>query len=191
MADPHGWNAQNEAIRAKQAAAREQNENDLHAGGVALVGRQPAEPQPRKPPPVWPEPPASSAPHAMYSAAVAYCQNHNVWGCAYRQSEMRRALYEAHSAASRHGSEWCKDLKWISQTAGFILSPGYVMVFRNQDGTIRWGSGRSQRQIRRKLRDHLGPDAEVVLLLSVCRGVLVNHGLDLQIGWTKDMPGGM
>ena len=190
MADPHGWDAQNQAIRAAQQAAQQRIQEDGRAGGAAFLARQPTT-NPLERRAIEPTFPPTSPPAAPFAAVLAYCPTHNLWGCAYGQSEMRRALYEAHSAASRHGSQWCKDMSWIKATDGFILSPGYVMVFRNRDGTLRWGSGRSERSIRRKLRRRLNPDAKVLLLLSVREGVLVNNGLDLQIGWTEDMPGGM
>lgn len=190
MSDPHGWGAQNAAIKANRQAADRRQEEFLHGG--AVVNRRAEENQVTPPVEQPPSADASStaAPEFPYKAVVAYCALHDLWGCSFRQHETRRALYEAHSAASRHGSKWCPELQWTGWSAGY-LSPGYIVVFRNRDGTMKWGGGRSKRAIAERLRDHLDPHAEELLVLSVKRGVLESNGIDLQVGWTKDMPGGM
>lgn len=190
MSDPHGWDAQNRAIQAQRRAAQQRSEQDLHGGAAAARRKDEVHTASSTQEPAGGDEASTSPGQLPYWAAVVYCPHHNLWGCAVRQREQRRALYEAHSAASRHGSTWCPDLNWVARAAGY-LSPGYIMAFRNGNGGITLGGGRSKRAIAKKLRGRLDADAEVLLLVSVKRGVLVANGIDLQVGWTKDMPGGM
>lgn len=190
VSDPHGWEAQKQAVQAQRQAAQRRSEQEMY--GAAAAARRnsvpPANAAPRKP--ADRQDTSGSVAQAAYWGAVAYCPVHNLWGCAFRQGLLRRALYEAHSAASRHGSQWCPGLLWTSKGCGY-LSPGYMMAFRSKSGMVALGAGRSKRSIAKKLHAQLGKDADVLLLVSVRKGVLAAEGLDLQVGWTKDMPGGM
>jgi len=184
MPDPHGWNAQNQQIRINQQRGAQRYEAQTAAGAARFNQRQgEQEPQARGPerdPPV---------PHAAYWAVVAYCVEHNKWGCSFKVRNSKDAYYAAFSAACDSPIQWCLGVKWIHETAGWMFSPGYLMVRRNRAGKFGWDTGRHLRGIERELRRRIGRDSELLLLVSVRRGVLVNNGLDLQVGRGRDRPG--
>lgn len=183
MSDPHGWGAQKAQIIANQQAAQQRQQEFLHAGAARHHERTDQGQQPPWQPPPLPQPKVKSG---SFWAVVAFCPTHQKWGCSYKRADSKRAFYEAYSAASGHGQTWCHDLMEIHETAGELLSPGYLMVSQTPSGDRWWRTGRSRRWMAWRLRRKLGRDAEPVLVVSVRRGVLVNKSLDLKIGWTDE-----
>lgn len=183
MSDPHGWGAQKAQIIANAQAAQQRQQEFLHAGGALHhEQRYQGQESPQQPPPLPPPKTKSGS----FWAVVAFCPTHKTWGCSYKRADSKRAFYEAYSAASRHGRTWCGNLMQIHETAGVVLSPGYLMVSQTPSGGRWWRTGRYRRWMAWRLRRELGPDAEPVLVVSVRRGVLLNKDLDLKVGWSDD-----
>lgn len=169
MSDPYGWDAQNRQSQANQQAAARRHEQDMAAGHAVTrgqAGTAPPDPGRSQPPPSQP---------AGYWAALAHCPTHDRWGCSFGKAR-QLAIDEATSAACGPASGCRKEL--FGGLSGIVF-PGYLMVRRDYDGKLRWGSGRSRRSAARKLRRQIGADSELVLLVSIRDGVVVNEGLNI------------
>lgn len=180
MSDPHGWIEQGAQIRAQEAAAAQRAQHEQAVGGHlhhqqhagAISGQQhvsaPTYPRLKK---------------GRYWAYIAWCPEHDRWGCTYRQRSAKDGLFQAFSAASGRSEPWCPGVEQIRQRAGLVWPPGYLMVYADRSGAWEWRAGRYRRWMARRLRRRLGAGPELKLLVSVRRGVLTNDGLDLTVGW--------